>query len=246
MTLKSVPLAKYYQLAQILRQQIIDGELKPNTQLPTENSLGKTYGLSRGTVRQAIQWLAQEGLIRREQGRGTFVNVPEAPLTTFTLSGFDEQMQREQRLPGTRILTQNIVPASSAVASQLKLAPNTPIIHLKRLRLADDQPIVYENRFLAKSLCPELVHEDLVNQSVSRLLIHKYKLPLIRLTQTIEVRALSQKEAQYLSGQAGMTAFSVKRLTYTRNKTGERPAVLYQALCRNDEYHFKAEFLASM
>lgn len=245
MTISSGPVAKYHQLAQILRRQIQSGELPAHTQAPTEESLCRQYGLSRGTVRQALHALAQEGLLRREQGRGTFINPPPAPLTSFTLTSFDRQMQQQGRVPETRVLAQQVIAAPQAAAERLSLTVGAPVIVIERLRLADGRPIVHETRMLAQELCPDLLAEDLESQSVSDLLIRTYGLPLLRLTHTIELRPLTPPEADLLDAAAGLSAFHVDRLTVTRTPAGERPAVWYRAICRGDEYAFRAEFLSA-
>ena len=245
MTLKSGPLPKYYQLAEILRRRILGGEWAPNCQLPTEEMLSQEYGISRGTVRQAITTLINEGLVRSEQGRGTFVNAPRPRLAFFTLTSFEEDMQQQNRDPDTRLLSAVVNPATPEVAERLALTPGEPVIHVVRLRLADEQPIVYERRQLAYSLCPGLMDEDLEQESVHWLLIHKHHIPMIRTVHVIEVRLLEAEEAGYLRVTPGATAFFVDRLTYTLDEEGERPAVWYQAFYRGDDYHFKAEFHAA-
>lgn len=245
MPLKSGPLPKYHQLIEILRQQIVSGELKPNDQLPTEEVLCQAYGVSRGTVRQAIHNLVQEGLIRREQGRGTFVNPLRRASPFFMLASFDEDMRRQHRRPNTRLLALEVIPATPAIAERLALATGEPVIHVVRLRLADDQPVIHETRYLAQVLCPSLTNEDLETESIHWLLIHKYHLPLVRMTHTIEVCILSSAQAHLLQVEPGTAAFYVDRLTYTVDETGKRPAVWYQAIYRGDNYHFTAEVQAS-
>src|SRR5574341_1328957 len=100
--LKPGPLSKYYQLAEIFRDEISLGTLKPGSQFPTEDSLCREYEVSRGTVRQAVSLLVQEGLICRQQGRGTFVNSPRLGPTFFTLTSFNEDIRQQQRRPSTQ------------------------------------------------------------------------------------------------------------------------------------------------
>ncbi len=247
MPLKSGPIPKHHQLTEILRRRIISGELKPNDQFPTEESLCQEYQVSRGTVRQAISTLVHEGLIRREQGRGTFVVPPRSRSTFFTLTSFDADMRQQHRQPSTNLLTVELLPATPEAAERLALTSGEPIIHIARLRLANNEPVAYECRHLAQSLCPQLVNDDLEHESINWLLIQKYHLPLIRATHTMEARILSPTEAELLQAEPGTAAFYVDRLTYTvHDDRGERPAVWYQALYRGDEYHFKAEFQASL
>lgn len=232
---------KYHQLARLLRTQIREGHLRPGDQLPTEESLCREHGLSRGTVRQAIQVLEQEGLVKKEQGRGTFVAAPKERRSFFTLASFDEDMRRQGRRPSTRVLVAERQHVTPQVQEWLQLPPDAEIFHIERLRLADDQPVTYETRYLAVTLCPDLLQQDL-SHGIHTLLIEYCRIPLLRTVHTIEVRLLSAHEASLLQATAGTPAFYVDRLTYTTGPAGQRPAVWYQAVYRGDEYHFRAEF----
>ncbi len=236
--LKGSPIPKHYQLAEILRATIRTGELEPGDQVPTEEKLCVGYGVSRGTVRQALVTLTQEGLLSREPGRGTFVRSDRIRSPHFTLGSFVEDMQRQGIATRTRVLKCRVMPAPVQVQKRLRLRPRTPVIHIERLRLANDHPVLYERRYLAKRLCPELIHDDLENKSIHELLTRRYNLPMTRAVHTIEMRLLSRPEAKLLEVPPGTPAFFVDRLTYT---TGGRPAVWYQALYRGDEYSFRAE-----
>ncbi len=159
----TAPTPKYHQLAETLREQIRAGRLVPGDQVPSEPALCETYALSRGTVRQALQVLVNEGLLRRDQGRGTFVAEPAGRSQYFSLSSFADEMRRQHRAPSTRLLISELIPASPTVSQRLAIEPATPVFHIKRLRLADGQPVAIETRYLAQSLCPGLLDEDLEN-----------------------------------------------------------------------------------
>ena len=240
MTLNKGPIPKYYQLADILRRQITSGELLPSQQLPGEETLCKSYNVSRGTVREATRLLLDEGLLRREQGRGTFVAFAQPETTFFTLTSFDEDMRRQNRHPSTQLLTLQVIPATVNVATCLKLANSEPVIHIARLRLADDQPVVCETRYLAQSLCPGLVNENLETDSVHHLLVNKYQIPLVKMTQTVEIGQLSAEHANLLQASSGASAFFVDRLTYTLAGENKIPAVWFQAVYREDNYDVRA------
>ena len=242
MPLQSAPIAKYYRIGQYLQQQIIDGKFPPNQQLPTEEVLTNEFGVSRGTVRKAIELLEQQGLVRREQGRGTFVTDPsEKGLAGFVLSDFAKEMQQQQRVPTTQVLLQAVIAAPAEIAPHLNLALGDPIIHIQRLRLADNRPIVFEERFLDAQLCPDLINEDVAAQSIHWLLVHKYNIPLVRVTNSIEIRA-ADDSADLLGLNPIDQLFAVDRVTYTKQNDTIQPAVYYRALYHGDEYQFKAQF----
>lgn len=239
MQVKPGLIPRYFQLKQILEKRIQSGEFQPDDQFPTDEALCELYGLSRGTVRRAVDLLVDEGRLRREQGRGTFVtNVPLAPVF-FRLSSFDEEMRLRGRTPSTRLLHLKVIPAPAQVAADLDLPPSEPVIEIARLRLANLQPMAFETRYLAQRICPDLAHEDLEKQSIHSLLIDKYNIPLIRARHIIEARVLTAREADLLQVAPGTAGFFVSRVTYT---VDERPVTLYAIVYRGDEYRFTAEF----
>ena len=244
MQLTPGPIPKYYQLSEILRRRITSGELKPGDQLPTEEKLCREYDLSRGTVRHAFSTLVNEGLIRREQGKGSFVSFNRPQRASFELTRFDRDMRQQHHKPGTRVLNLEVKPASKEVASRLNIPTGDKIILIERIRLADQRPVIHETRHLAYSLCPELVHDDLEKESIHSLLIHKYHLPLIRTEHIVEVRSMTPEQARLMEVNPGTMAFYVDRLTYTTTEREECPAVWYQAIYRGDVYQFRAEFEA--
>ncbi|NOK61303.1 MAG: hypothetical protein GFH27_549305n72 [Chloroflexi bacterium AL-W] len=240
------PLPKYYQLTQVLREQITSGHMRPGDQLPTEDTLCRAHRVSRGTVRKAIEVLIQEGYIRRSQGSGTFVHTTQPSTTLLTLSNFDEDIRRQNRTPTARLLIAEVLPASPAVAAQLELIAETPIIHIARLRLADQQIVAYEERYLAESLCPHLLQEDLETHSIHHLLVHTYRIPLVKMVHTVELGHLSDEQAQLLHAEPHSDAFFIDRLTFSKHEGRRFPAVWYRAIYGEDHYHIEARVQTSL
>lgn len=240
MSLNSPPIPKYYQVATHLRELITSGELKPADQIPTEESLVEVHGVSRGTVRKALQLLIDEGLVETEQGRGSFVTTAMQSSNYFSLVSFDEEMRRQQRKPSTRLLKFEVRKAGKKTAERLDIRPETVVYQIERLRLANDLPVAYESRILAKSLCPNLENEDLENQSLHWLLSQKYEIPLVKLVHTVERLPLTQLQADLLDTKKGESAFVVDRLSFTAKGKKKVPAVLFEAVYRADQYYVQA------
>jgi GntR family transcriptional regulator len=234
---------KYYQLYEKIRAQILNGQLQAHDQLPTEEELCARHDVSRGTVRKAFDALVTEGLIRREQGRGNFVNAPKPSLGAFVLA--DVPRPSHQMLD-THTVCLEVQIANSETAARLEIAMGAPVIYVAQVQRLNGTPILYEERTLAQALCPDLIHEDIDTQSLHWLLVHKYKLPLVRVTHTIEARTTSAQDARRLEMEQNEPIFAVDRLTYTTSEKTVKPAVWYRALCRGDYYQFKLEFLSSL
>ena len=232
-------LPRYYQLKQTLESRLKAGEFEVGGQFPTDEELCRQYDLSRGTVRRALDMLAEEGWLRREQGRGTFVTTPQLAPVVFRLANFSDDMRARGLEPSTRLLQLRVIAAQGEVAHQLQLCTGAEVIEIARLRLADGKPMAYERRYLARSLCPELLEEDLEHESIHSLMIDMYNLPLLRACHTIEARALTEHEAELLEVSPGLAGFYISRVTYT---TDDRPVTWYRIVYRGDQYHFTAEF----
>src|SRR6202012_3811144 len=136
------PAPLYAQLESLLAAEI--GTLPPGSQLPKEEELAQRYAISRTTVRQTIQNLIRRGLIEIRRGKGTFVLQPKITQELTELSGFVEDMELLGRRPSTRVLDQQVVPASQPVAQRLALAAGTPVVRIQRVRSADNMPLSFD------------------------------------------------------------------------------------------------------
>src|SRR5215831_7729035 len=129
---KDLPIPLYHQLKTLLLEQIRTGEMKPNDRLPAEDELAATHGVSKATVRQALNELAVAGVLRREQGRGTFVAEPKLTQGPRELTSFSAEMHKRGLSPTSKVLKQDIVKAQADVAEKLQIAEGSRVIRLKR------------------------------------------------------------------------------------------------------------------
>ncbi len=147
---RSNPLPLYYQLKEILKQQIRAGHLAPHTALPSESELGAQYCVSRATVRQATTELVLEGLLYRQHGRGTFVCEPRATLhTAGEWMSFSNEIRHRGKQPGGILFVSELVRGSQHVREQLRLTDEEQVVRLERLRTADAIPVAYELNYLS-------------------------------------------------------------------------------------------------
>jgi GntR family transcriptional regulator len=190
----------YRQIEQTLRARI--STLLPGERLPSDAELCAEFGVSRMTARNAMQRLAEDGLVRREPGRGSFVAQPPAHRRANRLMTFTQEMRRAGRVPSSRVLTRVIRPSSTTEASQLGIPARQPVVHLRRLRLADDQPIALESAVLLGACAEAVMTADLARGSLHETL-GRAGFVLARGTGTIAASMATAEQARLLGIRTG-------------------------------------------
>lgn len=165
------PVPLYHQLEIALRQKFLTGALPLGAPLPTEAQLQEAYGVSRSTVRKAIEELVQAGLIVKRHGVGTFVAEPE-PASYACLSSFTAEALRQGRSPGTEVLEFDIAAGREPGAHELGLGEDDLIVFVKRLRLLDRRPVFLASSFVPRRIVPDLTAEALEVEGIDQSLYH--------------------------------------------------------------------------
>ena len=190
----------YRQIEQALRERI--STLRPGERLPSDAELCAEFGVSRMTARNAMHRLAEDGLIAREPGRGSFVAEPPAHRRANRLMTFTQEMRRAGRVPSSRMLTRVIRPSSTAEAASLGIPARQPVVHLRRLRQADGEPIALESTVLIGACADAVMTADLAGGSLHETL-GRAKIVLRRGTSTIEAAAATAEDARLLEIRPG-------------------------------------------
>jgi len=151
-------------IEQVLRERIT--AMRPGDRLPSDAELVAEFGVSRMTARNAMQRLAEEGLVAREPGRGSFVATPATHRRTDRLMTFSSEMTRRGRVPSSRLLARAIRPSTRSEAVALALGPGEPVVEVRRIRLADNEPIALETAILVASCAPSVLGADLEHGSL--------------------------------------------------------------------------------
>ncbi|NPV51977.1 MAG: GntR family transcriptional regulator [Firmicutes bacterium] len=229
------PIPLYVQIKDFWKRRIESGELQPGDQLPAEQDLCEQHGVSRITVKQAINALASEGLVIRHQGRGTFVASRKFQQDLLRLTSFTEDMSQRGLMAGARLLSKQIVPATSELVKNLGVLEGGKLLCIERVRLANNEPLALETVYFPYDLCPGLLDEDLQSQSVYNLLEQKYGLTLYRAEQFLEPGLATAREARLLQISKGDAVLLIERVTYL--KDGRR-VEFAKSVYRGDKYRF--------
>src|ERR671911_178631 len=166
----------YHQLKTSLLRDIDAGRWRPGEQLPTEDELMARFSVSKITVRQALRDMAQLGYIRREQGRGTFVQGPPLEEGPRELKSFTAEMRHHGLRATSQVLEQGTLPASADLARALKIAEGAPVFRLNRLRLADGEPMGVQTAFVPIRLAPDIADLSFADASLYEVLASRYSL----------------------------------------------------------------------
>ncbi|GHF26074.1 transcriptional regulator [Streptomyces mashuensis] len=232
------PVPLYFQLSQQLEAAIERGELAPGSLLGNEIELAGRLGLSRPTVRQAIQSLVDKGLLVRRRGVGTQV-VHSQVRRPLELSSLYDDLEAAGQKPATRVLRRAVEPASATVAAALGVAEGADVVHVERLRLAHGEPVARLSNHLPVGLL------DLEGGALERAGLYRLMrtagITLHSARQTIGARAATPAEAELLAEPAGAPLLTMERTTY--DDTG-RAVEFGSHLYRASRYSFDFQLLA--
>jgi len=209
---RSSPVPLYFQVSRQIEAAIDAGQLAPGDRLENEISLADRWGLSRPTMRRAIQELVDKGLLVRRRGIGTQVVHGRVKRPMDLTSLFDD-LARSGQQPATRVLAREVVPAPAAVAERLGLAAGGDVLRLERLRSARDEPLAVMRNWLPVDLAPALTAEALEARGLYELMrgtgVH-----LRIATQRITARGATAPEARLLGVRKGAPVLSMDRVAY--------------------------------
>jgi len=229
----SSPEPKWSQLRGILLDLVAD-ELEADRPIPSERELGDRFGLSRMTVRQAVDRLVAEGALYRVPGRGTFVARAKIVMP-LRLTSFTQDMRARGLAPGAVDIGRGTVAASEVVAGSLGLAPGDPVHLVERLRTADGEPMAIERAHLPARVTPGLLDETLEDRSLYAVLQEKFGLLLDTGEQTIEAVTAAASDARLL----GVSRGSPVLLLVRRSFAGDLPVEYVTSTYRGDRYQLR-------
>lgn len=230
----------YSRLKQALKAAIAAGEYRTHQPIPSERELSVTYGMSRMTVRHALNDLVGEGALYRVRGRGTFVAEPKIYQALGRVTSFTEDMRARGMVPGARQLKSEVVPAPVECQQALGLTATAPVLRVRRLRTADGEPMAVETVHLPLERFPGLADVDLAAHSLYRLLEERYGVRLARAQQTIEPAAANARDARHLGVPEGSLLLALERVTFDQEGCGVE---YVRSLYRGDRYKFVVELV---
>jgi len=231
----------YAQVKELLVQRLVAGAWRPGEALPSEFSLAAEFRVSQGTVRKALDELAAQNVVVRQQGKGTFVatHTPQRALFHFFhLVGDDGA----RAMPSHRVLSLRNAKASKAEAARLQIKAGAAVIRLKRLRQLGGRDAIVEQIVLPGALFPGLVERmgaELPNE-VYRFYEQVYGITVARAVEKLKAVAATPEEARWLKLRAGAPLLEIDRVGYGLDG---KPVELRISHCDTARHHYVSEIV---
>ena len=232
------PTPIFQQIKAALEQAIASGELAAHQRIPSERELSTAFGVSRMTLRQALLEMTSDGILYTRSGKGTYVAERKIEQPLQRLSSFTQDIVARGMRPASQVLAQELLSAPLELAGALQVPPGSELVRIRRLRLADEQPLALETSHLPHSLCPGLLRHDLSRTSLYELLRTEYGVVLGSAKQTIEASQPVADERQLLRLPDGIPVLRIHRLT---SGVDGRLVEFVRAVYRGDRYQLHVE-----
>lgn len=229
-----VPL--YVRVREHLRNTLLD--VKPGEVLPAEPVLCQRFRVSRITLRKAIDDLVSEGLLIRRQGRGTFRAIPKLIHELNSITSWTEQLKVLGYTPRTAERSIEEVKAPRPIAAMLQIAANQPVTILRRLRLADSEPITHMVNYLPSNLVPGFAEAMHNAESLYQVLAERYGLVATHAIDTVTSRAATDMESDRLRLEPWAPVLAVTRTAYLE---GGKPFEVSVAISRGDRFEYRVK-----
>ncbi|MBI4690660.1 MAG: GntR family transcriptional regulator [Nitrospirae bacterium] len=231
------PQKLYIQLEEIIKKKIEDKEWAIGSQIPTEEELCKIYGVSKATVRPAISELVRQGYLTRQQGKGTFVCKKIISEGLTMLVSFKELMLEAGINFSTKVLAQTVMMPTDDLDIKLNIPEDKHIIYLKRLRTADSEPILLQETYIPYHVCPQMLAEDIENNSLFELVEKKHGIKITKVKDYIEIAYPDKEEGRLLGLHEGSAALLLTQQFYS----GDTQIMYMRSIKRADRFKFLIE-----
>jgi GntR family transcriptional regulator len=236
---KGLPIPLYFQLQEILRDQIEDGIWQPGDKLPTEEELCEEFNVSRTTVRGALRGLEIEGAIDRSPKRGTTVAQPRTPeyILQSIVGSYSLIYPQKGRLT-TKVLEAAVLTPPKQILSALQLQHDDRVTKIARIRYVDSEPLFWTDAYVPYDICPDFIMEDFENHSFFELLEKKHGIFIIRATRSVTATIASTRAVRHLGVKPGAPLIRVIVHSYMRD---DIPVEYSDTYFRGDRVRFEVE-----
>ena len=231
----------YCQLADLIEEKINDGIWRKGTQIPSERELSIMYGMSRITIRNAIDELVRQGKLEKIQGKGTFVLSKSIVQNLGNVYSFSGEMEKQGKISSTQLVSKDFLKADSKLSYHLGVNEGDPLVCIVRLRCAEDQvPIMLEKTYFVLETHGYILNIDFEKDSLYRSLEQTYGVVINKAVESFKACQLSNTECKLLNCSKNQYGLLVKRTSYSQDKI-----VCYSTIVsRGDIFEFTVKLVS--
>ncbi len=222
----------YFQLKEIILSAISELKMKPGGKLPSELEIMEIFGVSRATVRKAIEELVIANRLARFSGKGTFISEPKIEVKLPQLLGFTEELKSRGVRPSTKVVSKMVGKTSDKVREKLKVE-DREILIVERVRYADEEPIVFSVEYIPLSLNIS-IDEDF-SKSLFSLYENKYFIKIGYAEHKINAGVATKRISKLLDISVGFPVLIFERVLYD---AGGDKIFYEESVCRGDKYNY--------
>lgn len=224
----------YYQLYDIIINKIESGIYKEHDKLPSERELCDKYNISRATVRKAMDELEKKDYIYKEHGRGIFVSPKAFKQDLLNFYSFTEEMKKIGRKPSSEVINFEKINVDEELIKKLNCKKGIEFYKVTRLRLADEEPMMFETSFLPVERFKGLTKKDLENNAMYDIFRNKYNVIFKKAEENFQATAIRENESLYLDVKKGSPGIFLERYTYENDNIIEYTS----SIARGDKFKF--------
>jgi len=228
----------YQQVKELMLMRLTERSWAPGDILPSEALLAAEFGVSQGTVRKALDELTAENLLRRSQGRGTFVAEHTTNRSLFHFLNLVDADNQKQ-IPQSRLVEMHLGEADVDEARELGLEPGDQVVRINRNRFLNEKPVVTERITVPWRLTPGLeeLADDLPN-TLYQLYEKRFGFSVTRASEWLSAISASPSHAQQLNVEVGTPLLCIRRVAYTYNA---QPVELRISVCHTANHQYLSE-----
>lgn len=228
----TIPL--YVQLMNILIEKI-ENTMEENDKLDSEREICKKYGVSRTTVREALDELEKKKYIYKVQGKGNFISPKVVEQDLIKVSSFTEEMKKHGKNPASKLLSFEITEANDRIAEKLNMEENELVFKISRIRIADEIPMIYEITYLPYERFKELTKDMIKKSPLYEILKDTFNTNITSAEEVIEAVLINKLESIYLEIPQGQAGLKFERIAYEQNEIIEYTITI----ARGDKYRYR-------
>jgi len=227
----------YLQMMDDIIKQINAQEYTEHDKLPSERELCDQFSVSRITVRQTLQELEREGYIYKVHGKGTFVAPKAYNQNLVKMYSFTEEMKKLNKQPSTQVLAFQLIAADDHLASKMDLQMYDEVFQIVRLRLADEEALMYETSYLPKKIFSQLTQEDFEQRAMYDIFTEDYQLGVTKAIERFSPTSVRPTESEYLKAPVDQPAMLIRRYAFHEEQLIEYTV----SVARGDKFDYTVE-----